>query len=724
MARSFSRNVSRSRPAAHTREEAANAGAGAALATAAATLLLLLFTWSLAHAAPGNVTADQKISDTAGSFTGTLDDNDFFGRSVASLGDLDGDDVNDIAVGAPDDDDGGGDRGAVWILFMNASGTVKSFQKISSTAGGFAGALDNGDEFGSSVASVGDLDGDGVVDLAVGAIADDDGGTDRGAVWIVFLNTNGSVKTSAKISDTTGGFGGSLSNSDNFGKSVGRVGDIDANGSIEVAVGAPGDDDGGTDRGAVWILSLGTNGAVQSESKLSAASGTFGGLLGDFDAFGTSVTGIGDTDGDGVPDLAAGAPGDDDGGSDRGAFYVVELNADGTAKLVQKVSDTAGNFLGTLDNADQFGSAVASVRDLDSDGVDDLAVGSPGDDDGGSNRGAVFMLLMNSNGTVKTHRKISSLLGGFTGPLANGDNFGVSAVSPRDLSGDGVADLVVGADRDDDGGPMRGAVWVLTLDGIPGAFCGDGYLDPNEQCDDGNKDNGDCCSSTCTLDPNGTPCPDGNVCTGDALCDGAGVCQPGVPLVCDDGEPCTQNSCDPILGCQFSTGPATSCKVAAKSKLQVTDKTPDSKDKLQWKWIKGDELLFPELGTPSTTTEYALCVYDTSSSTPTLVTSVVVPPSVFWLPKNNGFKYTDKTLTNDGVQKVTLKIGAAGKAKADFKAKGMNLPTPAPFSGSQFFEQDPAVTVQLINNNGTCLTTEFTGPAQKNDGQQFKDKTP
>jgi cysteine-rich repeat protein len=724
MARSFSWNVSRVRPAGCATEAAPGHAGRGALALAAIASLLVLFAWSLAHAAPGNVTADQKISDTAGNFAGTLDDNDFFGRSVASLGDLDGDDVNDIAVGAPDDDDGGGDRGAVWILFMNTDGTVKSFQKISDTAGGFSGALDNGDEFGSSVGSVGDLDGDGVVDLAVGAIADDDGGTDRGAVWILFLNTNGSVKTSAKISDTTGNFGGALSNGDNFGRSVGRVGDIDGNGSIEVAVGAAGDDDGGTDRGAVWLLSLGTNGAVQSQSKLSSAGGILGGLLSDFDAFGTSVTGIGDTDGDGIPDLAAGAPGDDDGGAERGAFYVIELNADGTAKLVQKVSDTAGNFLGTLDNSDQFGSAVASVRDLDGDGVNDLAVGSPGDDDGGINRGAVFMLLMNSNGTVKTHRKISSLLGGFTGPLANGDNFGVSAVSPRDLNGDGVADLVVGADRTDDGGAMRGAVWVLILDGVPGAFCGDGYLDPGEQCDDGNKDNGDCCSSTCTLDPNGTPCPDGDVCTGDELCDGAGVCQPGVPLVCDDGEPCTQNSCDPVLGCQFSTGPATSCKVAAKSKFEVRDKADDAKDKLRWKWIKGEELLFSELGAPSTTSEYALCVYDTSSGTPDLVSSLVIPPNAFWQPKKNGFKYKDKTLTNDGVQKITLKIGSAGKAKADLKAKGVNLPTPAPFGPSQFFEQDPSVTVQLINSDGTCLTSEFTGPANKNDGQQFKDKAP
>ena len=88
---------------------------------------------------------------------------------MANVGDLDGDGVTDLAVGAYCDDDGGTNRGAVWMLFLNADGTVKAHQKISDTEGNFTGMLDDGDCFGCSVASVGDLDGDGVTDLAVGA---------------------------------------------------------------------------------------------------------------------------------------------------------------------------------------------------------------------------------------------------------------------------------------------------------------------------------------------------------------------------------------------------------------------------------------------------------------------------------------------------------------------------------------------------------------------------
>ena len=137
-------------------------------ACAALTAALLLTGAQPAAAQPGWVLSHQKISDTQGGFTGTLDNEDFFGRSVASMGDLDGDGVGDLAVGASRDDDGGETRGAVWVLFLNTNGTVKGHQKISDTEGGFTGGPGNWSFFGNSAASLGDLDGNGVGDLAVG----------------------------------------------------------------------------------------------------------------------------------------------------------------------------------------------------------------------------------------------------------------------------------------------------------------------------------------------------------------------------------------------------------------------------------------------------------------------------------------------------------------------------------------------------------------------------
>ena len=427
------------------------------------SISLLIMAGSTLQAQPGTVLAHQKISDTAGGFTGTLDDGDNFGWAVASLGDLDGDGIEDIAVGALWDDDGGSNRGAVWILFLNTNGTVKSHQKISATEGGFTGTLDDFDRFGSSVAGLGDLDGDGIEDIAVGAIDDDDGGFNRGAVWVLFLNTDGTVSSHQKISSTEGGFTGTLDDGDRFGISVAGVGDLDGDGTQDIAVGAYFDADGGPFRGTVWVLFLNTDGTVKSHQKISDTAGGFTGILDDNDNFGRSVAGVGDLDGDGVEDIAVGASGDDDGGAARGAVWVLFLNTDGTVDSHQKISDTAGGFTGTLDDFDFFGISVAGVGDLDGDGIEDIGVGAYFDGDGGPFRGAVWVLFLNADGTVDSHQKISDTEGGFTGALDTFDNFGISVAGLGDLDGDGKHDIAVGALLDDDGGLDRGAAYVLFL---------------------------------------------------------------------------------------------------------------------------------------------------------------------------------------------------------------------------------------------------------------------
>ncbi|MCP4593910.1 MAG: hypothetical protein GY842_24510 [bacterium] len=340
----------------------------------------------------------QKISDSEGGFTDTLDIQDYFGASVAALGDLDGDGTGDLAVGAYGDDDSGPYRGAVWVLFLNTNGTVKSHQKINDTEGGFTGTLDDFDRFGYSVAGLGDIDGDGFRDLAVGANYDSDGGSYRGAVWVLFLNANGTVKSHQKISDTEGGFIGTLDDWDWFGCSVAALEDLDRDGTGDLAVGAVNDDDGGTARGAIWVLFLNTNGTVKSHQKISSTKGGFTGTLGDGDWFGSSASLLGDLNSDGVGDLAVGADGDDDGGNGRGAVWMLFLNTDGTVDSHQKISDTEGGFAGTLDDADHFGDSVSGLGDLDGDGVGDLAVGAPYDDDGGPDRGAVWVLFLDDVG--------------------------------------------------------------------------------------------------------------------------------------------------------------------------------------------------------------------------------------------------------------------------------------------------------------------------------------
>lgn len=426
--------------------------------------LLLAVTGCTDTVVSTDVNEQQKISAITGRFEGNLDPADRFGSAISNIGDLEGDGVTDLAVGAPLDDDNGLDRGAVWILFMDDDGRVDLEQKISDDAGDFDGELDNNDNFGGAVAGIGDLDGDGIFDLAVGAPLDDDGDTDRGAVWILFLKSDGTVRQFQKISDTAGGFDGELDDDDQFGGAVADIGDLDGDGVADLAVGAENDSDGGNGKGAVWVLFINLDGTVKTAQKISSREGDFEDNLGSLDHFGSAVAGIGDLNNDGTNDLAVGAKNDDDGGLDRGAVWILFLNSDGTVASEQKISQREGEFNGELANGDQFGAAIANIGDMDGDGTVDLAVGANMDDDGGMDRGAIWILFMKDNGEVNSQVKISSTEGKFDGPLVDGVQFGSSATGIGNLDRKNARDLAVGAPLDNDGGTEKGAVWILFME--------------------------------------------------------------------------------------------------------------------------------------------------------------------------------------------------------------------------------------------------------------------
>lgn len=372
----------------------------------------------------------------------------------------------------------------------------RSARKISTRTSGLRDALDITDRFASSAVRLGDLDGDGTIEVAIGAPGSgperSDGVVHAGCVWLVSLDAQGSVQATRRIfSDETRPSHGSSALQQAFGEALANPGDLDGDGTPELLVGAPGDDDGGPDRGAVYVLFLTPEGTVERRQKISTLEGNFGGLA-NLDLFGRSVAGLGDLDGDGVGDIAVGATGDDAGSAETGAVYVLLLNADGTVRTSVKHSQTSGALAGTLEAGSFFGQGVAGLGDLDQDGIPDLAVGSPLSAGGSGGEGAVRILFLRADGSVRAFQKIGESSGGFGGSLPSSVFFGTDLVTLGDIDGDSVQDLAVGAPGL---GSSRGSLWVLSL-ATGGTVLGEqliqsgsagfvGPLDPNDSFGEG-----------------------------------------------------------------------------------------------------------------------------------------------------------------------------------------------------------------------------------------------
>lgn len=403
------------------------------------------------------VSSFQKINESNASFSINLDLEDWFGHSVEGIGDLNNDGVNDIIVGTSQDDDGGENRGAVYILFLNSDGLVIEHQKISDTEGGFDAPLLDWDYFGRAISYLGDINNDGLVEVAVSAEYDNEAGHRYGGVYILSLNSDGTVNTYQKINAIHGGFTGQLDVWDVFGSDIENIGDLNGDGNIDIAVGARRDGDGGVQKGAVWILFLNSDFTVNSYQKISETQGGFPYTLDDQDHFGGSVANIGDLNGDGVIDLAVGAYRDDDGGENKGAVYILFLNSDGTVNSAQKINEQSSNFDVVFNIDARFGKSIDLTEDINEDGKVDIIVGSSDL----TVEGAFYILNLNEDGTVSSYEKYGQDLNNFGGLLQAGDYFGQSVSTIGSL--DGNLSIAVGALGDSENGFQKGSVYIIKL---------------------------------------------------------------------------------------------------------------------------------------------------------------------------------------------------------------------------------------------------------------------
>ncbi len=190
---------------------------------------------------------------------------------------------------------------------------------------------------------------------------------------------------------------------------------------------------------------------VQDVTSIGHGQGGLGPVLADQEAFGSSVVGLGDLDGDGIGDMAVGSPGEN-------LVRILFLNANGTVKSVQPLGAGIGGLIVNLPSGIGFGASLARADDYDGNGIGDLLVGAPWN---AGNSGRAYLIHLQADGTAAGHVTFTSGAGGFVGDLS-GDQFGSDVISLGDVDGDGISDLAVGAPFDHIS-IIEGSVWILFL---------------------------------------------------------------------------------------------------------------------------------------------------------------------------------------------------------------------------------------------------------------------
>lgn len=383
----------------------------------------------------GSVVNSTEIGNGKGGLpAGAIPGADAFGTGIAAgVGDLSGDGLHDIVVGAPQLSLGGcTDCGSLFVLFMSPTDRVLSFKLLRRAPQGDAFPSGMPPLLGSSITALPPRlqAADNAVDLVLGFP-----GIDR--VLLIRMASNGSTFSDSveRIGNGVGGVTpGTIATSSQFGAQVAAAGDQDGNGIEDLLVSAPMDDEGGIDSGAVYIVflnpSLAGSSLVDRLVKLTRAHPRLaavipaGGML-------RGIASFRDLSGSHASRIVVGIPSDSTGGVDRGSVVVLDMGGAAAqpsltpsptptptpsaspsqmqgaqaSGIVRNATLISGGSPGMQDIAlqqyDLFGRDVSAVGDLDMDGVPDLAVFAMSRTVLVSNDGALFIVLLHRNGTAK-----------------------------------------------------------------------------------------------------------------------------------------------------------------------------------------------------------------------------------------------------------------------------------------------------------------------------------
>jgi hypothetical protein len=422
-----------------------------------------------------------------------IDEGDGSGNSVSAAGDVDGDGIDDLIVGAYSADPNGRQiAGESYVVFGSTQvfPAVFPLETLDPAFGGDGSrgflltGIDADDRSGFSVSGAGDVNGDGIDDLIIGATGADPPFEDRGGEsYVVFGSMQGfpAVFPLESLTPDGGGDGSrgfvftGAHDADQAGNSVSAAGDINGDGIDDVIIGAQfANQPGQSGEGEAYVVFGSTQAfpaifPAESLYPAEGGDGSRGFVLVGIDAndsLGQSVSGAGDLNGDGVDDLIVGATGGDPGGhTTAGESYVVFGSAQGFRALFAPVSlypagggdGSRGFVLAGARSGDTSGASVSPAGDVNADGIDDVIVGAPGARSSAGDSYVVF-------GSTQSFPAIVPLRTLYPG-----------------LGGDGTRGFVLmGVDADDDSGRWVSDAGDLNGDGIDDVVIAAPYAEPDE----------------------------------------------------------------------------------------------------------------------------------------------------------------------------------------------------------------------------------------------------
>ncbi|MCH7958627.1 MAG: FG-GAP repeat protein [Candidatus Hydrogenedentes bacterium] len=397
------------------------------------------------------------------------------GQRVSNAGDVNGDGLDDIIIGLPNEEVGGkSEAGKSYVVFGKANGTTVELSRIDNGTGGFViNGIDKRDRSGYSVSGAGDVNGDGLDDLIVSAPFARAGHAKwAGETYVVFGKANGTAVELSSIAmdaNTDGFVINGIGYSHHAGLSVSGAGDVNGDGLDDIIIGAPhANADDGKWTGESYVVFGKPSGTVVELSNIRRSSDPGGFVINgvrERTGSGIDVSGAGDLNGDGLDDLVLVAIWiDGDIYTHSAESYVVFGKASGTAVNLSDVAldNNTGGFIIKGINADwPWGVSVSNAGDVNGDGLGDLIFGVPANTD---HSGRCYVVFGKASGTavylsdsVRESRNygmwtyttqetsIATGIGGFVingidGSLATG----ASVSGAGDVNGDGLDDLIVG----------------------------------------------------------------------------------------------------------------------------------------------------------------------------------------------------------------------------------------------------------------------------------------